>query len=191
MNETNISNQTARKIQLYTAAVFLFDKGKSHPQVVELLSEFEPNTELLVMIVDNAMHEKWDKLFIQANELFSLGMTYNEVLLKVIESEPDKEVAKFICEFWYEWKTKYMECLVEAPNNIFEGMKGIIFCSIGTVIIFLVNLGWIAKALWITALILSIIQWTVGIQQRRLSKQINELFSIDILDSENTTREEQ
>ena len=179
MEGQNISYETKKKLQLYTAAIFLFEKGKSHPQVVELLADIEPDTELLTSIVDKAMHDKWDKLYLEALNHFSKGLTYGEVLAIVSRAEHDEGIAKWICGSWYEWKSHYMECLIDGPTNRFEGMKGIVICSLGASVMFLIKAGWVAKTLWIVALALCILQWGIGMQQRSLSRQIKHLFTID------------
>jgi hypothetical protein len=176
----NISEAGKRKLQLYAAAMLLYDKGKSHPQIVTILEEQEPNREILIPIVDKAMYDEWDKLYADARKLFSEGLNYDEVWKIISKSESDKEIVTWICTNWYNLKTLLAECLIEGVTNRFEGMKGIIICGVAVIVVFLIDLSWIAKGIWIAALVGSIIQWIVGMQQRDIKNKIDQIFSIDI-----------
>ncbi len=173
------SENTKRKLHLYFAAVFLFNKGKSHPQVIEILSAFDSDNALVETIVDKAMHEEWDKLYEEGRQMFSNGMIYTDVVKVIAEKESDQEIAMWICKTWYELKTMYMECLIESPTNIFEGLKGVIVCSLGTLLMFLIDSSLILKGIWIAALVFSLAQWIVGLQQRDISYRIKSLFALD------------
>lgn len=52
--------------------------------------------------------------------------------------------------------------------------------GLGLVVLFLINASWITKTIWLIALVGSIFQWIVGLQQRDLATRINRLFSTDI-----------
>lgn len=177
MKEEQISQETSKKLQLYNAAVFLFEKGRSHPQIIELLSKFESDRELLSLIVDNAMNEKWDNLYAQTQILFSEGRTYGEVLSVISLSESDEGIARWICGSWYEQKTRFMEALIDGQTNRNEGVLGMIVSSLGVIFMFYVNAGWIGKTLWITALVVSFLLWMVGRRQHTISRRIQKFFS--------------
>lgn len=105
---TNLVSEGAqKKLQLYSAAMFLFSKGKSHPQIIRLLEEYEPDVVLLTVIVDKAMNDEWDKLYLEAQNLFAQGLIYDKVLQLISEKEPDEEIAKWICTEWYNLKSFY------------------------------------------------------------------------------------
>jgi len=175
-----ISEESRKKLQLYCAAMYLFEQGKSHPQIVNLLEKIEPDPDALTVIVDKAMREEWDKLYQEARELFSKDMLYEDVLKIISQKEPDKEIASWICGTWYEWKSAYMQCVIDGPTNRLDGMKGMIACSIGVLVAFLIPLSWLAKTIWIVAFVACTIQWFVGMQQRSLASKINHLFTTDL-----------
>ena len=178
--ETEISEKGQKKLQLYIAAMYLFDQGKSHPQIVRMLEQYEPDIQVLTLIVDKAMKEEWDKLYVEAKDLFSQGLHYNEVLEVISSKEPDSEIANWICSEWYKWKSIYVESLVDGSTNRFEGMKWIIICGIVIPVLFYIGTSWITKTIWIIAFIFSVIQWIVGMQQRDLTHRINRLFATEI-----------
>jgi hypothetical protein len=178
--ENNISEIGKKKLQLYMAAMHLFDKGKSHPQIVAMLEEYEPNKTFLTPLVDKAMHDEWDILYQEARNLFSEGKNYDEVLKTISQKEPDMEIATWICKDWYKLKAFYAECLIDGSTNRFEGMKWVIICGVAIFIVFYAGASWVTKTIWIIAIVVSIFQWIVGMQQRDLSNIINRIFTLDI-----------
>ena len=175
-----ISEKTQKKLQLYSAAMFLFDKGKSHPQIVRLLEKYESDLVLLTQMVDKAMHNEWDKLYLEAQNLFAKGLTYDEVLQLISLKEPDEEIAKWICIEWYKLKSFYAACITDGATNRFEGMQWMIISACGLLVLFFANASWVTKTIWLIAFIGSTFQWIVGMQQRDLATRINRLFSTDI-----------
>jgi hypothetical protein len=176
---STISDQTKKKLQLYTAACYLFNAGNSHPQIIEILEKHEPDNQALTLIVDKAMHEDWDKLFQKSRQLFNEGKIYAEVLAYTEEKEPDKEIAKWICGEWYEWKLRYMEMIVESPTNIMVGSKWVIICGIVIPILFWMKASIITKGIWIFFFTTAFLLWVLGIQQKRFARRIDNLFKID------------
>jgi hypothetical protein len=172
----NISEAAKRKLQLYVAATYLFDSGKSHPQIVDLLENYEPDKLTLTQIVDKAMRNDWDKLHEQARVLLGQGKIYSEVLSELYKKEPDKEIVQWICNEWYEWRTMYMECMIESPGNVSGGLKWIIICILAIPLLFWMKVSWFSKAIWIAALVASVLQWIIGMKQRALIKKIEHLF---------------
>lgn len=172
----NLSEIAKRKVQLYTAAFYLFEVGKSHPQIIELLSEYEPDKELLELMVDKAMTEDWDKLFSATRQMLSEGRTYEDVIAKISKSESDLEIVRWICDSWYKWKEYYAECVIESPTNITEGSQWVIISAIVIVLLFMANTSLIPKILWGVVCLGAIIQWLLGIQQRKFSRQIEKIF---------------
>jgi len=178
--KNHISESGKRKIQLYTAAMYLYAKGKSHPQIINILGEIEPDGKLLTSMVDKAMHDEWDKLYEETRILFSEGMSYDEVLKIISKKEKDEEIATWICVEWYKIKAFYAECVIDGSTNRFEGMKWIIICVIAVSFFFYIGSSWITKSIWIIALIFSILQWIVGMQQRDIAKTIDRIFQAEI-----------
>jgi hypothetical protein len=133
-----------------------------------------------VPLVDKAMHDEWDILYQQARKLFSEGKSYGDVLKIFSQKEPDTEIAAWICKDWYKLKAFYAGCLVDGSTNRFEGMKWVIVCGAVIFIIFYAGVSWVTKAIWITAMIVSVFQLIAGLQQRRLLKTINRIFTLDI-----------
>jgi hypothetical protein len=175
-----ISEKAQKKLQLYSAAMFLFGKGKSHPQIVRLLEQYEPDLVLLTNMVDKAMQDEWDKLYLEAQNLFAKGLIYDEVLQLISQKEPDEEIAKWICMEWYKLKSFYVDCITEGVTNRFEGMRWMLISALGLLVLYFANSSWISKTIWLIAFVGSTFQWIVGMQQRDLATRINRLFSTDI-----------
>lgn len=175
----SISDEAKRKLQVYTASHYLFEKGKSHPQIIEMLAKFEPDKNLLVSIVDKAMREEWDKLFQDSRKFFGDGKTFAEVLSYLEEREPDKEIALWICNEWYEWTTRYMEMIVESPTNVFEGSKWSIISAIVIPVLFWIHASRLTKIIWIIFFLSAFLLWLMGIKQRQVAKKIDVLFARD------------
>lgn len=175
-----VSEKTQKKLQLYSAAMFLFGKGKSHPQIVRLLEQYEPDLVLLTHMVDKAMQDEWDKLYLEAQNLFAKGLTYDKVLQLISQKEPDEEIATWICTEWYNLKSFYVDCITEGVTNRFEGMQWMLISALGLLVLFFVNASWIAKTIWLIAFVGSTFQWIVGMQQRDLATRIDRLFSTHI-----------
>jgi|GEM_PF-4320279 len=88
-------------------------------------------------------------------------------------------IARWICGSWYEWKTHYMEILIEGTSNRSEGIKGMIIGAIGSTVMFLINAGWISKTIWITLTVLSFGLWAIGLYQRRMPALIDRFFILN------------
>jgi hypothetical protein len=153
--ENNISGKGKKQLQLYMAAMHLFEKGKSHPQIVAILEEYEPDKTFLVPLVDKAMYDEWDILYQETRKLFSEGKSYDDVLKIISQKEPDTEITALICKDWYKLKAFYAGCLVDGSTNRFEGkgMKWVIICGVVIFIVFYAGASWVTKAIWITTVI--------------------------------------
>jgi len=183
-SKNEISASAAEKINLYVAAMYLYSQGKSHPQVVFLLSKICLDKVLLVKIADKAMKDEWDKLYEMAREMFASGLTYDKVLSEIKKKEEDSEVADLLVEKWYSIKTQQMEMIVEAPANIAEGMNWMLISGLALTILFVLSAGMISKILWSIVFVGSIIQWMLGIEQRKFSKKIEMLFQTDLVNEQ-------
>ena len=177
--DNKISEKSEKKLQLYSAAMYLFDKGKSHPQIVKILEEHEPDLVLLTQMVDKAMHDEWDKLYVEAQHLFATGLTYDEVLQLISQKEPDEEIAKWIATEWYNLKSFYAACITEGATNRLQGMQWMIISALGLLVLFFANASWMLKGIWLIAFIGCTFQWILGMQQRDLATRINRLFVTD------------
>jgi hypothetical protein len=180
MLSKSISESAKRKLQLYTAAFYLFEAGKSHPQIISILEEVEPDKQMLTSLVDKAMREDWDKLYLEAKRLFSEGLPKDEIVKVISEKESDIEIVAWICGEWYELKLLFMECLNEGRINIFEGIRWIVICALGLVVLFGIQANWVTKSIWIAGLVGAIIQWVLGMEQRKISRKIDMLFTADV-----------
>jgi hypothetical protein len=164
------------KLQLYTAAVMLFDHGRSHPQIVKFLSEHETDSELVSLITDKAMRNEWDELHDYGRQLISEGKPYDEIIRLMSEKEDDKEVINFLCNKWYEWRSEWVEYVQEAPYNIQQGIIWIVLCGSMVAITFIFQWWLFSKLIWIVGLAASVLQFLLGLFQRRLSKNIEKLL---------------
>jgi hypothetical protein len=160
--------------------MYLFDAGKSHPQIVSILKDIEPDESLVTLMVDKAMKDEWDILYNEAKQLFSEGVPKDQVLAIISEKEPDLEIVEWICGEWYELKLFFMECLHGGPANAFEGMFWMIITAAVLAIMFYVQASWLLRSLWIAVFIVATIQWWLGREQRNMAKRIERLFNSDI-----------
>ena len=167
------------KINLYCAAMYLYSIGKSHPQIVKILSEYSYDNILVIKIVDKAMYDEWDKLSDKARILLASGETYENVSKQVALLEEDKEVAEFIVKRWYNYKTEQINSIIESPTNIAEGSQWVIISGIALTIFFLLNFSIFTKILWSILFIGSLAQWILGLQQRKLANIIKKIFESD------------
>lgn len=173
------SDRTQRKIQLYYAANYLFEQGKSHPRVINILSKYESDIGLLTEMADQAMEDKWRKIFNETQRLFSEGKTYGEVVDKVSHMETDEEILHFICNSWYRVKTLYIDHLIDAPTNITEGIEGVAFCSIGVCAVFYFDAFLLSKIAWVVGLLASLVTWLYGLQQKRSINGLRKIIEED------------
>ena len=178
-DEIKLEPKAVEKISLYSAAMYLYSIGKSHPQIVEVLSEYCYDTSLIKVIADKAMTDEWDKLFDQARVLFASGEIYEDVIRKIKLLEEDKDVAEFIVKRWYSFKTEQINSIIESPGNIAEGSKWVIISGIGLMVVFILHFGLVAKILWSILLVGSLAQWILGIEQRKLANTIKKIFELD------------
>lgn len=177
MNE--YSEVTKQKIRLYFAANYLFDRGKSHPQVVEILSQYDGNNELLVSVVDAAMVDHWRKIFNDTQRLISEGKIYQEVFDHAKSMENDEEIIHFICNTWYRVQTLYIENVIESRTNLWDGTKWLGICSIGLVAAVYLNFSLVAKIIWGLGLFAALITWLYGLQQKNLAKGLKKILEED------------
>ena len=164
------------KLQLYSAAVMLFEQGRSHPQIIEFLLEYEKDRQQLELIVDKAMRDEWDQLYEYSRQLLAEGKSYDEVIRLMSEKENDQDIVHFLCNKWYEWKTEWLEHTYEAPYNIQQGLLWIILSGSMVAIVFAFQWSWFAKIMWPLALLASILQFAYGIIQKRLSRNIEKIL---------------
>jgi hypothetical protein len=165
-----------QKLKFYSLARDLFNEGYSYPQVIERLVEIECDIETAKTIAEKALPERWDELFHIAKKSIAQGKTYSEVIDLLEKHEDDKEIVKFLVDAWYEVKTFEVENIVESPTNIFEGLKWVVISGVAIPIVFLLNLSVISKSIWVIVFIGAIIQYLLGLKQRRLAKQTKKFL---------------
>ena len=175
----NYSDLTYYKIKLYYASNFLYSKGKSHPQIVALLTDKGFDHDQVVEIADQAMVDLWRKVYNRAQELFALGKTYDEVLEDVKDTIPDIEVTHFIIDSWYSIQTLYIDNLIESRSNIEEGLTYFIISLLGLIAVTYIGSSWIVKAIWIISTIGTLMRFIYGIVQKSDSRKLEELLKKD------------
>lgn len=178
--ESKLTPTATEKIQLYTAAMYLYSTGKSHPQVVKALSEYCYDYKLVNNIADKAMKNEWDKLYEKTRVLFSEGNTYDQVISHISNEEEDKDVADFIVNRWYQFKTAQMELIVEFPTNIAEGLQWVVISGLVIPFLFIAGANIISKILWIIVFAGALAQWILGISQRKQANKLNKFFESEI-----------
>lgn len=165
-----------QKLIFYSLARDLFNKGFSHPQVIERLLEIDCDKEFANVIADKALPEKWDELFQIAKRAIAIGKTYSEVTELLGKHEDDKEIVKLLVDAWYEVKTFEVENAIESPTNVLEGLKWVLISGIAIPIVFLLKLTIISKTIWIIVFIGAALQYLWGLKQRRLAKQTKKFI---------------
>lgn len=175
MEELN-KHTAADKLKFYRIARDLFNDGRSHPQVIEELTTSYCDEETATIIADKALPEKWDQLFDLAKKLFAGGKTYAEVITHLEAEEEHKDVVKLIVDTLYEVKTFEIESEVESPTNIAEGLQWVVISAIGIPIIFLLDLSIVAKIILIVVFVGALIQYLVGLRQRKWAKQARKFM---------------
>jgi hypothetical protein len=175
MQQLNVLS-AEEKVRLYTLAKDLFNAGKSHPQVIEVLEQF-CDLEYAEVIATKGLHESWDNLFETAKELYGQNKTYLEVVDELKPFENDETIIYFAANLWYEVKTIEMENTVESSSNIMEGLQWVAIGAIGIPIVFLLELSTISKILWIAVFVGALLQYLFGIRQRKLAKKIKKFMT--------------
>jgi hypothetical protein len=175
MQQAN-SISAEEKISLYTLAKDLFNAGKSHPQVIEVLEQFCDSAYAEVIAI-KGLHESWDTLFETAKELYSQNKTYLEVVEGLKPFENDEAIINFAANLWYEVKTVEMENTVESSANMMEGLKWVVISALGIPLVFLLKLSTISKILWIAVFVGALIQYLYGIRQRKLAGRIKKFMT--------------
>ena len=173
------SEQAKRKIQLYFAANYLYARGKSHPQVVEMLSEFEKDRNFIVDVADAAMYDKWRLIFNEIQRLISLEYNYDQVINVVSSMESDREILHFIYNLWYNIQAIYAEHTIESPTNIFEGIQGFIICSTGLAAMICFDASLFSKIIWSIGAVAALITWIYGLHQKKLAREIRVILEKD------------
>lgn len=173
------SDTTIRKIQLYFAANYLYDRQMSHPQVVETLSGYESDRGLLVEIADQAMKDDWRKILNKAQQLFAENNTYQEVYDKVKPADFDPEIVHFICKIWYQTKVRYVDYLIDSHTNIREGSQWVIISAMGIMAMFYFNASWLSKIIWSLAFLISAASWYYGLHQKKMANALKKILEED------------
>lgn len=173
------SELTTRKIQLYFACNYLYAKGKSHPQVIEILTVHEPDLELLTHIADAAAVDRWRSIFNEAQRLTSLGKNFEEIVDAVKSMEPDPEIIHFICDLWYGVQAMYAENVIESPTHIRTGITITIVCSLGFAFMLITNASIFSRIIWGLGILPGLITLAYGLNQRKLAKEIKVILEKD------------
>jgi len=170
---------TNRKIQLYFACNYLYAKSKSHPQVIEILSAYEPDLELLTHIADAAAVDRWRVIFNEAQRLTSLGKNFEEIVDAVKSMEPDPEIIHFICNTWYGVQAMYAENVIESPTHIRTGITITIICSLGFAFMLITNASNFSKIIWGLGILPGLITLAYGLSQKKLAKGLKDVLEKD------------
>jgi lipid-A-disaccharide synthase-like uncharacterized protein len=173
------SDLTLAKIRLYYASNYLYSKGKSHVQIVSLLTYKGFDKELVIEIADQAMVDLWRKVFNQAQELIAAGKTYDEVLEEVSGIIPDHEVTHFIIDSWYRIQTLYIDNLIESRSNIDEGFTYFAISFLGLIAVIYFNASLPVKAIWTISTIGTLMKLIYGLLQKKDSSKLEEILRKD------------
>lgn len=173
------SESTKRKIQLYFAANFLYDRQFSYPQVVEELSEFEEDSRLVTSIAAQAMKDEWRKVFNEVQKMVADGRNFEEIFRVASTMEEDPEVAYFICRKWHDVQSLYADSVIESSTNIAEGLEGVIYCSLALAFLFLIGGSLVVKIIMIIILLVSIVMWVYGRKQRKMAQELKKILEED------------
>lgn len=176
--EKVLSQQATLKLQLYFAAQYLFNKGYSYPQIIEILIEHAPDENLLKQILDKAVNDEWEKLYVEAHAMASNGVTYDEVRNEISKKEKDIEIVDYICEYWYELKIAYAESVTEGNTNVAEGMQWVLISIVFIVGAFALGGSLILKIISIVLFVVSGLQWFIGRRMKQNAETIEKFFEV-------------
>lgn len=70
-----------------------------------------------------------------------------------------------------------MEAIVDSGANISEGIEWVIISGLVIPLLFWMKAGMIPKIFWSVIFIIALIQWIVGLKQRKLAKRLNLIFN--------------
>lgn len=175
----NYSEETIRKVRLYYACNFLFNQGKSHPQIVEILTAYEDDPNLIKEMADAAQFDKWRTVFNTVQQLTAEGLSYDQILNRVRPMEKDPEIVAFICNSWYQFSIAYMDNFLEANDNIFEGSKWVILSAFLLAFLFVIGSSLLSKIFWSIFLFIAIATWIHGMQQKKLALRLQQILHYD------------
>ena len=169
---------TKHKIQLYYAALYLFDHGYSHPQVVKALSEFYEQ-DIVLPVTDQAMVDLWRTIFNRVQELTALGYNVELIRQDVSGLLDDPEILHYIINRWYSVQTFYIDQELESQTNLTEGSKYFILSLIGTVAVFYFKASIYHRVIWTFVTVASLGMYLFGLYQKRLAKKVRRILDTD------------
>lgn len=175
--EKSISDRVNLKLNLYFAASILFENKKSYPQVVEALLKYCPDEKLVNEIAEKSRKDEWEKIAETARILLSEGKDYQYILSQTKSLEDDMDLIKALVDDWYAIKTLQMEAIVESGANISEGIEWVIISGLVIPLLFWMKASLIPKIFWSVIFIIALIQWIVGLRQRKLANRLNLIFN--------------
>ncbi len=173
------SENALHEIRLYFACNFLYKQGRSHPQVVETLSEYEEDHKLVVSVADKAQIDLWRSILNKFQELTSEGLQYDEILKRVGSMEEDPEILDFICNIWYKVKTVYVDNLVESEGNLLLGMKWVSISALILITLYFIHASIVTKIIWYVMCFLSMAIWLYGARQKKVAHQLEQILKYD------------
>ncbi|TAH01226.1 MAG: hypothetical protein EAZ16_12160 [Sphingobacteriales bacterium] len=174
--EKSISDRVNLKLNLYFAATILYEKGKSYPQVVEILLKYCLDERLVNEIAEKSRKDEWEKIAETARLLLAEGRDYEYILSQTKNLEPDTDVVKALVDDWYTIKTMQMEAIVDSSTNITEGIEWVIISGLVIPVLFWMKAGLIPKIFWSVIFVIALIQWFVGLSQRKLANRLKMIF---------------
>lgn len=169
---------TKHKIRLYYAALYMFDRGYSHPQVVKELSEYYEQ-DIVLPITDQAMGDLWRTIFHRVQDLTALGQNVEQIRQEVSGMLDDPEILHYIINTWYNVQTLYIDQELESQTNIIEGAKYFIFSLIGLVVVVYFNASIYHRVIWAVVTVASLGMYLFGLYQKRLAKKVREILDKD------------
>lgn len=175
--EKSISDRVNLKLNLYFAASILYENKKSYPQVVEALLKYCPDEKLVNEIAEKSRKDEWEKIAETARILLSEGKDYQYILSQTKSLEDDMDLVKALVDDWYAIKTLQMEAIVESGANISEGIEWVIISGLVIPLLFWMKASLIPKIFWSVIFIIALIQWIVGLRQRKLANRLNLIFN--------------
>jgi hypothetical protein len=173
------SEATQKKISIYFACNYLYDRGYSYNQIIEILYEYEEDQALLAYIAEQAQFDKWRTVFNEVQRLTAEGKTHGEIVEQVNYMEEDPEILHFITNTWYQVKATFIENTIEAPGNISYGIRWMIVSVLVVAICIYLEASLFITIVWSISLLVSIVVWLIGINQKKLSKKLKRILEQD------------
>ncbi len=136
------SDIVRKKMDLYSVAADLFKKGKSFPQVAEILNKTENDNQLVQYVTEKAMTDEWDKIETQSKQMLDDGVPLVDIKKSLIGNFGDADIVDFVCEQWYKFKISEVDLGNNSDYLLGKSFKQIAYGSILFILVYQLSTKW-------------------------------------------------